>query len=77
MMGWGDASYQVVQSPLICMTTFIVPFIGLTAAYYLIGGGERPSTKKVVSGAILAGIVSTGDHLLVLARPPNTLQSIS
>lgn len=65
MMGWGDASYQIVQSPLICMATFIVPFIGLTAAYYLIGGGERPPKKKVVCGAILAAIVSTGDHFLV------------
>jgi len=65
IFGWGDKSYQPVQSPLFCIASLLAPMVGYAVAFTLLGAAEKPRNWRVIGAGLIAGLVTIGDELLV------------
>lgn len=68
IFGWGDESYQPVQSRLSCVGSLLAPIAGYALAFALLGAAERPRTWRINGAGLVAGLVTIGDHLLASAN---------
>ncbi|KAF8418571.1 hypothetical protein EV426DRAFT_577520 [Tirmania nivea] len=64
IFGWGDESYQPVQSPLFCIASLLAPMVGYAVAFALLGTAEKPRNWRIIGAGLIAGLVTVGDHLL-------------